>query len=486
MPRGVVLPRMALADDATAGLDDTFNHTVSALRPLLRCIQVEDIDVAMRYDPGFGDLEPSNYDRWNDTVDFAVDNMMATFRIPVPTGCVADDDFATDENTLVYEYKRTVTFGSDLAHVGKLVHLSGSAASVSLEECPSALFLLARPIGDWNLPRGDDDNNNGWPWKATEMTALACSQHIEQVPASVMFRQDSGFAHLIPSGVVVLHDDGAERVANATTGATSLGYRLPDFYTNGGIFGGTEEHDGEIDDETGRYVSEPVHLYGRFFNHLIFGHNGVSVEAIAGPANLANFSSAVARDYGQMLQHIIDRNLRPLSTQPSVQIVGELKRRVLRLAIHRPSKITLQAVLAAMIILGLTGRLLVRLEGVLPRNPCSIGSVMALLAGSQVCDPTAGVLPVDGQKMKPGELGEALSGWVFSLGWWEDRSVSEAQRRSQEAADTPFEEGAEESAASEHPGPTTKMLTERTTEKRVSDGVRFGIDVGQAGPYRLL
>lgn len=55
-------------------------------------------------------------------------------------------------------------------------------------------------------------------------------------------------------------------------------------------------------------------------------------------------------------------------------------------------------------VLTFIGFLLVKIRAVRPRDPCSIGSTMALLADSQLCDPGACILPEDAQHMNESEL----------------------------------------------------------------------------------
>jgi hypothetical protein len=77
-----------------------------------------------------------------------------------------------------------------------------------------------------------------------------------------------------------------------------------------------------------------------------------------------------------------------------------------------------------MALLSLASYLLVKIDGTLPRNPCSIASTMAFLAGSQLCDRDAGIIPQGAEYMTDGQLKEAFDGWVFSLGWWQKEEAS--------------------------------------------------------------
>ncbi|SPJ70389.1 uncharacterized protein FTOL_00117 [Fusarium torulosum] len=86
------------------------------------------------------------------------------------------------------------------------------------------------------------------------------------------------------------------------------------------------------------------------------------------------------------------------------------------------SKLILQVLLATMTVLSLIGFCLVKIKGTLPRDPCGIGSTMALLAGSQICAQGSGIIPEAGQQMSESQLRRIFDGWVFSLGWWSSGS----------------------------------------------------------------
>lgn len=89
-----------------------------------------------------------------------------------------------------------------------------------------------------------------------------------------------------------------------------------------------------------------------------------------------------------------------------------------RLAIHRRSRIILQILLAVMTVFGFLGYALVKLRGTLSRDPCSIASTMAFLAGSQLCDRRAGIIPHGAEFMSDQQLKRVFDRRVFSLGWW--------------------------------------------------------------------
>jgi hypothetical protein len=218
---------------------------------------------------------------------------------------------------------------------------------------------------------------------------------------------------------------------------------------------------------------------------LLYGPTGLSKDDLVGPKNVDNLIRAVERNYAEYMRNVIDRNFRatenttaelvsadpfPSKASPSFyksSINGTSYEYGTRLAINPTSKLILQILLAAMAGLGLASYFLIKIDGTLPRNPCSIASTMAFLAGSQLCDPSSGIMPKGAEYMSDKELREAFDGWVFSLGWWHTRRSSEVQTSSPENIDTMGSE-------CEDDGESTREVSKR-----------FGVDVGRADVAKL-
>ncbi|KAK2762400.1 hypothetical protein CKAH01_16186 [Colletotrichum kahawae] len=204
---------------------------------------------------------------------------------------------------------------------------------------------------------------------------------------------------------------------------------------------------------------DPDHFHkDYFFDHLMFGPDSLPLEDLVGPENIQNLTNAVSHNYREFMAHVLDHNFRSEIWTP---INGVSWQMTTRISIHQTSKVVLQALLAAMTVLGLIGYKLVKLRGTLPRNPCSIASTMGFLADSQLCDPDAGIIPADAGTTSERELGQSLGGYVFSLGWWE-----EVGDKSKNTTASPRDGELGE------PGVVG--------ESEVSRRRHFGIDVGQA------
>jgi len=128
-----------------------------------------------------------------------------------------------------------------------------------------------------------------------------------------------------------------------------------------------------------------------------------------------------------------------------------------RLRLNFASKLTMQIMLGIMFVLGSFTYSLTNLRSTLPRKPFSIASRMALFASSDLCDERKTPLPHDAIWMPKKELDEVFSGWLFSLGWWEE-AISDARDRERET--------------------TTRDEAASSREKKRQTSSRFGIDIG--------
>lgn len=150
--------------------------------------------------------------------------------------------------------------------------------------------------------------------------------------------------------------------------------------------------------------------------HVIFGPNGTAADAIAGRANRHVFQRAVQDLHARYMRHVIDMRFRqPIfqdrrsgnAATQDMLVIGTAFSFTSRLQVNQESKIALQAMLGAMILLGTLALTVTDLRGTLPRKPSSIASRMALLAGSDICREHAAYQPPD----------STAEGWLFSLGW---------------------------------------------------------------------
>lgn len=300
------------------------------------------------------------------------------------------------------------------------------------------------------------------------LTALICSPRIDQVPVTVNYNHNSTSQKI--TGVHVRGEP--QSFQNSTSGSRTLDSNLIQSMDIG-------------------YVPFSVDVlgdyYDSFFNHLLARPNGYRREDLLGPENTENLTRAVTEDYVDYVRHVIDRKMRatdqsatsnllsavdadgaPLPSSINAEINATYSTQVTHLVVDRISKLILQILIAVMTALSLTGFMLVKVRGTLPRDPCSIGSTMAFLAESQLCDRASGIIPEGAENMSEKELRKVFDGWVFSLGWWSTGTSVVGGKGSGSGRESP--QSLKDNDSSARLTFTTVALDEK----------RFGVDVGKA------
>ncbi|WZH46645.1 hypothetical protein QYS62_007735 [Fusarium acuminatum] len=333
--------------------------------------------------------------------------------------------------------------------IGKYFDLAQSTAGQVSADCPSIGMIFGSVTRNITIEK--------------ELTAVVCSQGITQVPMKVAYNGNPTLGKIDS-----MHTHGESKsVQNGTSKAYTLGYKLGGFL------------DANLFSFPANLSAE---LYDSFFNHLLLRPEGYSRDDLSGLKNADKFVKAVTQDYNEYLRHVINRNFRAEKQSPSVNllsatedksarslstnsmITGEFSAEVTHLIVDRISKLILQVLLATMTVLSFMGFCLVQIKGTLPRDPCSIGSTMALLADSQICDPKSGIIPEAGQQMSESQLRRVFDRWVFSLGWWSSGSS---------VAPSQAPEDIQGSV-------TARKLDSDTVITNMQGGKRFGVDVGKA------
>lgn len=234
---------------------------------------------------------------------------------------------------------------------------------------------------------------------------------------------------------------------------------------------------------------------------------GSKFEDLLGPGNVDRYIKAVAAEYEEYVRNLIDRKF-GATNQTSVSDIfsavennskepwssnsitrGTYSVQTTLLVIDKTSKIVLQVLLGAMTALSFEGFLLVKIRGTIPRDPCSIGSAIALLAGSQLCERESGIIPQGAEYMNEKQLEKVFDGWVFSLGWWPHGAASSAIGTLSSGHDstvTVRKTGVEESQEFSRELCHSSRIFEstfRTVTMESNAGKRFGVDVGKANAY---
>ncbi|KAF5000433.1 hypothetical protein FGRMN_1764 [Fusarium graminum] len=440
--KDVVLPDISLPADSaiSPGLQRGANYTydVLALEPLLKCTVMP--ESAITVEDRTYQMEAGRMSQWVSVTGMSI-------KVQPP---------AVDRRCSYSSIKgfANLTFGTELPDltpkwIGKYFDLPQSTAGQVSTDCPSIGMIFG------NVVMNEDVDRN--------LTAVLCSQGITQVPMRVTYNGNPALGKIDS-----MHTQGEyTSVQNKTSEAYTFGFKLEGF-----LRANLLALPSNASEET----------YDSFFSHLLLRPEGYSREDLSGRKNVDKFVQAVTKDYNEYFRHVINRNLRAgnlsphgsllsaipdssaQSLSPRSIITGKYSAEVTHLVIDRTSKLILQVLFTIMTVLSFIGFCLVRIRGTLPRDPCSIGSTMALLADSQICDKGSGIVPEAAQYMSESQLSRVFDGWVFSLGWW---SPGYSVALSLNSGDVPGSD-------------TVLKSISGTAITAVQDEKRFGVDVGKA------
>ncbi|KAI0517111.1 hypothetical protein F5B22DRAFT_604874 [Xylaria bambusicola] len=275
-----------------------------------------------------------------------------------------------------------------------------------------------------------------------DVTIFVCNQKIQQVDTTVTYVGHPRDGDINLSQPPVTDESTAIYLTNGTEGVDAFNYRIQD----------------DLREGFEAFNQGPEENFDKFFNRLTHGPDGITREQLLGRENAPRLLEAIQGLYNKYMVQVINLNFRqPIESSKlrreskSNIIPGTVTREIERLAIHFPSKLALQITLGIMVILSAIAFRLANLRGILPRNPCSIASVMGFFAGSHLCS-SGEILPEGAEWMSLEELKECLDGYMFSLGWWTPR-------------ERPIDSG-------------TESDTVDADRADMSTGARFGIDVG--------
>ncbi|KAJ3564443.1 hypothetical protein NPX13_g7844 [Xylaria arbuscula] len=277
------------------------------------------------------------------------------------------------------------------------------------------------------------------------LTIFVCNQKIQQIDTTVTYIGDPRNGVISLSQPPVTDESTATYLNNGTKGIDTFNYRI--------------EYD------VFRLLPFSASLQDvfvdSFFNHILYGPDGISAEHLSGPENAPRLLEAIQKLYKRYMVQMMNSKFRqpfgPSQESDSRKISGTVTRAIRRLTVNYPSKLALQITLATMTVLSALAFRLAKLRGTLPRNPCSIASVMGFLAGSRLCS-SGDILPEGAEWMTLEELNELLNGHTFSLGWWPQEARAAGSDNGENSMNT------DETSPSQQTG--------------ISTGTRFGIDVG--------
>ncbi|KAM0241503.1 hypothetical protein ACHAP5_007542 [Fusarium lateritium] len=440
--KDLVIPRISTSSPDAVKSGNTSNHSydVMALQPVLNCTVVpqESINVSLSITTAPGD--------W-------VHGSLITVTPPdLPKECAG----ASANKSSGLSFNMTVPEESPM-WVGEFLDFPYTSGS----NCPSIGILF-----------GHVYNNNNTD--SRELTALICNQGVKQVPITINYSGEPANGKI--ESVVVRNK--SKDIEFGTGHERYLGFKAAE----------------RIDLAFTYFDSDDVlhEMYDYFFDHLTHRPGGHTREELTRAKNAQKLIQAVTQDFNEYMRHVIDLNFRAngheseedlvsaIDNDTSVllssvsNITGKSTEEITHIVIDGTSKLILQILLAAMTTMSLTGLVLIKIRGTLPRNPCSIGSTMAFLADSQLCDEKSNIIPPSAQLIQDKQLEEAFSGWVFSLGLWVTTNAAaerEVEGERHGGDEMEVEEGPTESHAHEDHDETMSP----------GEGNKwFGVDIGKA------
>ncbi|KAF5010595.1 hypothetical protein FDECE_3261 [Fusarium decemcellulare] len=444
----LVLPQVNISSSTfdVVGRTANYAYNLGALRPTLNCTAIPRANISATWAERIN-LMPG----WTYNTDISAQFALPSECVNTSSSGMTNLSFGRSIEMNVVGHEKQEKPG----WIGRYIDLDTNAGKVRTN-CPSVGVLFGHV---------EYTSNDTSKWN---LTAFVCSQGIEQVPVVVTYTGNRSL-ELDEQHPPKPDSTAAWRWHNGSHGQ-ALGSKLSVHQNfNLAPFPADQNLDRQVDP---------------FFNHLLAGPDNFQREDLEGDKNIDKLIRAVTRDYSEYMRILIDRNFRANSNstrttlisstgeasakQPfsaTTNITGIFSEEVTRLGIHFTSKVILQVLLGAMVIGGLASYALVKLDGTLPRNPCTIASTMAFLAGSQLCGPDSDIIPQGAEFMSDGQLKQVFDGWVFSLGWW--HSENAGVEGSDETTNESGLANGDESSVS------TISVGGRTNE-------RFGVDVGSA------
>lgn len=389
----LALPAFVLLNGTAIRGDSSLQVVSPALRASLNCSVMEKtaFNVTASYNPRLASSSAS--------VDA---------KLPLPPSCL----FGGPGGNLTYiDVNYRVGFAENSSYIGKLLDLHvgpydaiqgfsfGESEPLAVKDNPFSCPSLAFIYGYIDIERPAN----------TSVTTLLCYQQIQRLEANVTFEGPS--MSISTTDPPKPNEESIDLVASSPEGHTTFSYRIQRHMEQSlSMFNQTKYASANLDDS-------PV---DGFFQGVLFGKTPLPESTLVGAENQEPILNGITTFYRRYMAQAISSNMRvPVDTRAatptSTTYAGVLVNAGSpnhRLTQHATPKIVLQACLATMALLGVLTWRFAALDRLVPHNPCTIFGVMALLAGSRMCDPD---LIVRGHAPGTGALQQPM----YSLQWWD-------------------------------------------------------------------
>jgi hypothetical protein len=359
---------------------------------------------------------------------------------PVPEGCeLAPGAANTSDIEIAFEIYQWISDGpiavtGELHWLGLIKDLDVQPASgsdrgpwPSSKGCPSLGIMFGH--------FGDAQGDIGETFFDYQVVSYICTQRLKAVEANVTYQYSSPYATtLMPNLTIPVQlNDGSKNLVDPRSNVASLSFAVADHF----------------DSRTTTFFAEQRHYFDKFFEHLTTGPEKIPHERMFDEKVLIE---AVKALYQKFMAYVIDVDFRVALDEPAPGdpggmqpipnggvVQGTFTETVFRLEMSETSKTILEAFLGAMVLFGGLAFGLVRIRGVLPRNPYPIASNMALFEGSKFLreldkeeDATRARRDeqrpegAETSRMSGRDMARIVTGRRFRLGWWDGKTVRDS------------------------------------------------------------
>lgn len=328
--------------------------------------------------------------------------MSVNFTLPVPNECPSDLDDS-------FHWNQTITW-QDVNYYGDFAS-SIPWLYANMFNMPN--YGLQCPTVGAVMVYGSERRTTTREELLPNTTVIYCFQGVQQVPLTTTFVGDPALVQLDPSLPPFPIEAEAKYPYNESSMYTNFSYAFVNLPYS------TIAPDTPSSPNTSTGIGTAA---AGMFNILFPGRPAAALTGLASPANHSLFARTLEDFYSKVMVQIADAEFRqPVNSltdnREQTRLTGTMHVVRSRLVINNTSKLILQIMLASMFVLGIISCMFTTLRGILPREPTSIASAMALLAGSELCSRT--FMPEGAEFMSKKELEKVFTGRnEISLGWW--------------------------------------------------------------------
>lgn len=164
--------------------------------------------------------------------------------------------------------------------------------------------------------------------------------------------------------------------------------------------------------------------FDKMFSAIVYGRDGVPAPELAGKQNIQRLQGAFQHTFGivEAQRANYEHRHKYTASSPPLPIMNGILKNPNRVRLVQSAISTriLEVILATMLVCAIVTFFAIDTRRTLPKNPCSIGAVISLLAGSEIMSES--VIPRGSEWCDDKELERrgVFEGWLFSLGWWKE------------------------------------------------------------------